>query len=175
MFGFQIQSSETSALLSLFLNLFILLSYPLNFFVYCGMSSQFRDTFWQLFSFLPRPIRRNPGPNGIVAVKPFPGSNTLRPGSSTLRPSSFPGSEALLNGSSCQGSGSGIHRPTSSSSYPGLTNLRQMSSYPGSTVTLCHTSPAPKTLDNGEASPQLYIRLHDVDILKVKSADVTVV
>jgi len=29
---------------SLFVNLFILLSYPLNFFIYCGMSRQFRGT-----------------------------------------------------------------------------------------------------------------------------------
>lgn len=50
MFGFTIQSSETSALMSLFLNLVILLSYPLNFFIYCAMSSQFRDTFRALFT-----------------------------------------------------------------------------------------------------------------------------
>jgi len=30
------------------LNLFILLSYPLNFFIYCAMSRQFRDAFREL-------------------------------------------------------------------------------------------------------------------------------
>ena len=31
-------------------NMFILLSYPINFFIYCGMSQQFRDTFCGLFA-----------------------------------------------------------------------------------------------------------------------------
>jgi len=31
------------------INMFILLSYPINFFIYCGMSQQFRDTFCGLF------------------------------------------------------------------------------------------------------------------------------
>lgn len=35
--------------LTLISNFFILLSYPLNFFIYCGMSRQFRETFKQLF------------------------------------------------------------------------------------------------------------------------------
>ncbi len=34
---------------ALFINLCILLSYPLNFFIYCGMSRQFRETFKRLF------------------------------------------------------------------------------------------------------------------------------
>ena len=33
----------------LFTNFFIVLSYPLNFAIYCGMSKQFRETFTQLF------------------------------------------------------------------------------------------------------------------------------
>jgi len=32
------------------INMFILLSYPINFFIYCGMSQQFRDTFCGLFA-----------------------------------------------------------------------------------------------------------------------------
>ena len=32
-----------------FINLFILLSYPINFFIYCGMSRQFRATFRSTF------------------------------------------------------------------------------------------------------------------------------
>jgi hypothetical protein len=36
-------------IITLILNFFILLSYPVNFFIYCGMSRQFRDTFKRLF------------------------------------------------------------------------------------------------------------------------------
>jgi len=43
---------ERMAIASLFVNLFILLSYPLNFFIYCGMSRQFRGT---LCALLPCP------------------------------------------------------------------------------------------------------------------------
>ena len=32
------------------INLFILLSYPINFFIYCAMSQQFRETFCSLFT-----------------------------------------------------------------------------------------------------------------------------
>jgi len=34
---------------TLFINLIILFSYPVNFFIYCGMSRQFRQTFYRLF------------------------------------------------------------------------------------------------------------------------------
>ena len=34
---------------ALFTNFFILLSYPINFFIYCGMSRQFRETFKSMF------------------------------------------------------------------------------------------------------------------------------
>jgi len=34
---------------TLLINLIILFSYPVNFFIYCGMSQQFRQTFCQLF------------------------------------------------------------------------------------------------------------------------------
>ncbi|XP_064650548.1 sex peptide receptor-like [Lineus longissimus] len=36
-------------IITLILNFFILLSYPVNFFIYCGMSRQFRETFKRLF------------------------------------------------------------------------------------------------------------------------------
>jgi len=39
---------DRMATASLFVNLFILLSYPLNFFIYCGMSRQFRGTLCDL-------------------------------------------------------------------------------------------------------------------------------
>ena len=41
---------QTASVASLFVNFFILLSYPVNFFIYCGMSRQFRETFRRLFS-----------------------------------------------------------------------------------------------------------------------------
>jgi len=44
----QILSQESSFMAPLLLNLFILLSYPLNFFIYCGMSRQFRVAFREL-------------------------------------------------------------------------------------------------------------------------------
>jgi len=38
------------ALIDLFLNLVILISYPLNFFIYCAMSRRFRQTFCRTFA-----------------------------------------------------------------------------------------------------------------------------
>lgn len=35
--------------LILFTNFFIIISYPINFAIYCGMSRQFRETFRELF------------------------------------------------------------------------------------------------------------------------------
>ncbi|XP_046572105.1 sex peptide receptor-like [Haliotis rubra] len=49
-FHFSIIERETMNILSLMSNFFILLSYPLNFFIYCGMSKQFRETFKRLFT-----------------------------------------------------------------------------------------------------------------------------
>lgn len=43
---------------SLFINLVILLSYPINFFIYCGMSRQFRETFKRLFKPGSQPLDR---------------------------------------------------------------------------------------------------------------------
>jgi len=45
----QLISTEDRRVAGLFINLFILLSYPVNFFIYCGMSRQFRETFKSLF------------------------------------------------------------------------------------------------------------------------------
>ena len=49
-FDIEILDRPTFQTLSLFSNFFILLSYPLNFFIYCGMSKQFRETFKRLFT-----------------------------------------------------------------------------------------------------------------------------
>ncbi|XP_041372776.1 sex peptide receptor-like [Gigantopelta aegis] len=66
---------ETLNILSLFSNFCILLSYPLNFFIYCGMSKQFRETFKRLFTGGTPPIERDysqymtlPTENGKTAV-----------------------------------------------------------------------------------------------------------
>ena len=48
-FNIVIMTNDTQNTATLFTNLFILLSYPINFFIYCGMSRQFRNTFKQLF------------------------------------------------------------------------------------------------------------------------------
>jgi len=50
--SFDIQIFETGPskdVAGMFVNFFILLSYPLNFFIYCGMSRQFRKTFSSMF------------------------------------------------------------------------------------------------------------------------------
>ena len=48
-FEINLIESHVSLVASLIINLFIMLSYPLNFFIYCGMSRQFRQTFIDLF------------------------------------------------------------------------------------------------------------------------------
>ncbi|XP_061164130.1 sex peptide receptor-like [Saccostrea echinata] len=57
-FKLNFMSVETFNLLSLISNTFILLSYPLNFFIYCGMSRQFRETFMGMFARFPMPINK---------------------------------------------------------------------------------------------------------------------
>lgn len=44
-----IMDPMSASVASLFINFFILVSYPLNFFIYCGMSRQFRETLKSLF------------------------------------------------------------------------------------------------------------------------------
>jgi hypothetical protein len=48
-FNVAILSPDTSGMASLVLNLVTLVSYPVNFFIYCAMSEQFRRTFCGLF------------------------------------------------------------------------------------------------------------------------------
>jgi len=45
-----VMEKEKRDVATLIINLIILLSYPVNFFIYCGMSRQFRETFVNLFS-----------------------------------------------------------------------------------------------------------------------------
>ena len=49
-FGASIITPESRESASLYLNLFTLVSYPVNFFIYCAMSEQFRRTFCGLFT-----------------------------------------------------------------------------------------------------------------------------
>ena len=56
-------------------NFFILLSYPLNFFIYCGMSRQFRETFKRMFTGAPLPSDKDcsqyctiPNENGKTVI-----------------------------------------------------------------------------------------------------------
>ncbi|XP_033758746.1 sex peptide receptor-like [Pecten maximus] len=67
--------NETYGIMNLISNFFILLSYPLNFFIYCGMSRQFRETFKRMFTGAPMPIDRDcsqymtlPTENGKTAL-----------------------------------------------------------------------------------------------------------
>ena len=53
------QEALTLPTASLLINFFILLSYPVNFFIYCGMSRQFRETFKRLFVRGAAPIERD--------------------------------------------------------------------------------------------------------------------
>ncbi|CAH1179132.1 unnamed protein product [Phaedon cochleariae] len=46
---FEFLNYDVANLLILFTNFFIILSYPINFAIYCGMSRQFRETFKDLF------------------------------------------------------------------------------------------------------------------------------
>lgn len=45
----EILDYSVANLLVLFTNFFIIVSYPINFAIYCGMSRQFRETFKELF------------------------------------------------------------------------------------------------------------------------------
>ena len=56
-FEIQLTSMVSLNTVILFTNFCILLSYPINFFIYCGMSRQFRDTFKGLFTCARRPQR----------------------------------------------------------------------------------------------------------------------
>ncbi|XP_055867246.1 sex peptide receptor-like isoform X2 [Biomphalaria glabrata] len=57
-FAVSLVSESTLPVASLFSNFCILLSYPLNFFIYCGMSKQFRETFKRLFTGAAMPTER---------------------------------------------------------------------------------------------------------------------
>lgn len=54
-FDLKLFSAEIYSIMTSMSNFFILLSYPLNFFIYCGMSRQFRETFKRLFLGGPMP------------------------------------------------------------------------------------------------------------------------
>ncbi len=57
-FNLPISDQEHRTMAAFLINFFILLSYPVNFFIYCGMSRQFRETFKRLFDPNAQPIDR---------------------------------------------------------------------------------------------------------------------
>lgn len=73
-FSIDIMSNETFKLLNLISNTFILLSYPLNFFIYCGMSRQFRETLMCMFDRIRAP---NGGKNSKYASIPTDNGRTM--------------------------------------------------------------------------------------------------
>jgi len=73
-FGATVLTPESRDLASLYLNLFTLVSYPVNFFIYCAMSDQFRRTFCGLFTCSSRPTSAttdNIDDPGDVQMSPF--------------------------------------------------------------------------------------------------------
>jgi len=76
-------ADDTRALLDLFINLVILLSYPLNFFIYCAMSRRFRQEFcrtvacWMLWRPYDVSVQMTTEPVGS-GVAPFNGYGSWR-------------------------------------------------------------------------------------------------
>ncbi|KAH3700703.1 sex peptide receptor-like [Dreissena polymorpha] len=56
-FNLNLFSMDVYLIMTSMSNFFILLSYPLNFFIYCGMSRQFRETFKRLFNGRSMPLK----------------------------------------------------------------------------------------------------------------------
>ena len=56
---FEVLNYDIAQALILFTNFFIIVSYPINFAIYCGMSRQFRETFQELFLNGPTALQRN--------------------------------------------------------------------------------------------------------------------
>ena len=54
-FGVRLLEDGPTRRASVLINLVILLTYPTNFFIYCAMSTQFRDTFARMFAACRRP------------------------------------------------------------------------------------------------------------------------
>lgn len=60
-FRVAIMSQRSTTLATIIINFIIILSYPLNFFIYCAMSRKFRETFLRLFGRRCRPNGANGG------------------------------------------------------------------------------------------------------------------
>ncbi|XP_013383231.1 sex peptide receptor-like [Lingula anatina] len=58
-FELLILTDDTQQSISMIINFFILLSYPLNFFIYCAMSRQFRETFKQVVLRRPADLKKD--------------------------------------------------------------------------------------------------------------------
>ena len=75
--GTNIISPESQSVASLFINIAILTSYPINFFIYCAMSRQFRETFKRLFIPGAAPLDREH--SQYVSLATQNGGRTLKP------------------------------------------------------------------------------------------------
>ena len=69
---------DRMATASLFVNLFILLSYPLNFFIYCGMSRQFRGTLCALLHCRAPQVSSAASSAAMSTAAPRPRGDTTR-------------------------------------------------------------------------------------------------
>ncbi|KAF4519304.1 hypothetical protein B566_EDAN005243 [Ephemera danica] len=79
-------------LLILFTNFFIIVSYPINFAIYCGMSRQFRETFKELF------IRGNASSSSQGAERTHTGMASRRGNTSCTRKNGTSSRYSLVNG-----------------------------------------------------------------------------
>ena len=61
----------------MYINFCISLSYPLNFFIYCRMSKQFRDTFKRLFHGGDEPLQPTPSHYQTVASELLVGNQRV--------------------------------------------------------------------------------------------------
>jgi len=64
----RLMEPNSTEIASMCINLFIMLSYSVNFFIYCGTSTQFRNTFKELFARKHNSFEQRPGRRGEQSV-----------------------------------------------------------------------------------------------------------
>nr|AKQ63080.1 MIP receptor 1 [Platynereis dumerilii] len=80
--GINIIDNNVQSVASLFINIAILFSYPINFFIYCAMSRQFRETFKRLFIPGAAPLDREH--SQYISLATQNGTRTLQPTTPTV-------------------------------------------------------------------------------------------
>jgi neuromedin U receptor 1 len=88
----EILDYDIANVLILFTNFFIIVSYPINFAIYCGMSRQFRETFKELF------IRGNASSTLQSVERTHTGVASRRGGTSCTRKNGTSSRYSLVNG-----------------------------------------------------------------------------